>query len=135
VNKAKDRSTKFLKKSMSEFVKTGTAPYVTRLFLTNSTSFKRRLLQRSIIPGKIDPLSSYVAELNLPHFIWVLEAGPLDLYKKGLCTFELVLDSTVGEFDDSFIYMRIGNTLTTYDNLVNSGGQTAFSQYTHNLGD
>jgi hypothetical protein len=134
-DKARERAIKLLTKLMAEFQKTGNPPYVTRLFLTTNTSFKRRLLQRAVIPGKIDQLSSYVAEINLPHFIWVLEVGPLDLYKQGLCTFELVLDSTVGELEDSFLYVRIGNKLTTYDNISNVGGQMSFKQYTHNLGE
>lgn len=133
--KARERAIKFLVKSMADLCASGPGPYVTRLFLTSNTAFKRRLLKRAMQPNNLDPLSSFVAEINLPHFIWVMEASPLNLYKQGLCTFELVFDSTVGEFEDSFIYVRKGDRITTYDNLNNGGGQKAFQQYRHNLGE
>jgi hypothetical protein len=37
-----------------------------------------------------------------------MEISPLDLYKKGKCTAEIILDATAGLLDDGIIYTRIG---------------------------
>ena len=117
----------------------GRGSYVTRLFVTTNTAFKRRKLETNVFTdksGKIDVLSYYVSEFNLPHFVWVMELSPIDLYKKGICTAEIVLDATSNIHESVVIYMRIGNTLVV-DGLQRKydGNPKQFRQYTHNLGE
>jgi hypothetical protein len=133
--KARKVALEYYKAYKTKLKTTGTGPFVTRLFLTTGTAWKRRLLERSI-HGIPDWLSFFVSKINLPHFIWVMEAGPLDLYKKGICTAELVLDSTGSEMEDLAIYMRIGNMLI-FSGLQNTFGNCPiqFKQFTHNLGE
>jgi len=115
---------------------TGRTPFVTRLFLTNSSSFKERCLRRSFRNGNIDVLSYNPTDLNLPHFIWVMEVGPLDLYRQGKCTAEVVLDSTASDIEHALIYMRFGKHFYFNGQLsTNRNGPTSYSQYTHNLGE
>jgi hypothetical protein len=133
---AKSWALAYLRLGRTALETTGTGPFVTRLFLTSNSSFKARCLQRSFQNGSIDVLSYYPAEINLPHFVWVMEVGPLDLYRQGKCTGEVVLDSTASNIENSMIYMRFGNHIF-FDRqaLENKNGPIAYSQYTHNLGE
>jgi hypothetical protein len=138
---AREKAVKFYQKFRDEIAKTGAAPFVTRLFVTNSAAFKNRKLA-SLTEGKTGPdkAATLVTNLHLPHFIWVMEISPLDVYKKGRCTAEIVLDATAGLLDDGIIYMRIANKLlfavknSTIRRDV-AGAPKEFPQYTHNLGE
>ena len=117
---------------------TGAAPFVTRLFVTSSSAFKKRkLVQAKRGP---DLASSVPVGLHLPHFIWVMEVSPLDLFKKGLCTSEIVLDATAGAAEEGVIYVRIGNQVhfsphksTVWKRIEDAPSE--YPQYTHNLGE
>jgi hypothetical protein len=115
----------------------GNEPFVVRLFLATSSSYKKRKLEKSKISGNLDNISFFVPELLLPHFIWVAEASPIDMYKKGLCTAEIVMDATCSQLEDAILYMRIGNSITFGNSgqQTISGNPTYFSQFTHNLGE
>jgi hypothetical protein len=114
---------------------TGSEPIVLRLFLTTNTSFQRRKLE-TIDQNSKDVINYSTAFMKLPHFIWVMEAGPLSLYLRGKCTSEIVMDSTANPSEATNIYMRVKNLLI-YDGKVHSvkNNPEEFSQYTHNLGD
>jgi hypothetical protein len=137
---AKDARKKALKycEIFASYIKnTGAEPFVTRMFVTSSSSFKKRKLLAAKINS--DPASSLVANLHLPHFLWIMEISPVDIYKTGNCSAEIVLDATAGAAEDGVIYVRIGNQVhfagknTTVWNDI--PGPTIFSQYTHNLGE
>ena len=138
-DKAREVCLKYFKELKPELETIGRGSYVTRLFVTTNTAFKRRKLETNVFTdksGKIDVLSYYVSEFNLPHFVWVMELSPIDLYKKGICTAEIVLDATSNIHESVVIYMRIGNTLVV-DGLQRKydGNPKQFRQYTHNLGE
>ena len=137
--KARGVGLKYFKGLKRELETIGRGPYVTRLFVATNTAFKRRKLETNIFSGrsgKIDVLSYYVSEFNLPHFVWVMEVSPIGLYKKGICAAEIVLDATSNVHESVVIYMRIGNTLVV-DGLQRkyAGCPEQFHQYTHNLGE
>ena len=116
--------------------KTGKRPWVTRLFLTTNTAFKRRKIELSQVSGKLDGLCYFVSNLRLPHFIWVMEIGPLNRYKKGFCTAEIIIDATAGINDIGVIYMRIGNIIFFRRKMSIFAEQPSeFRQFTHNLGE
>jgi len=135
-DKARERTLEYCKGYSKMLSATGKPPFVTRLFLTTNPSFKRRKLEAASGGPQFDFLSSFVAQFNLPHFIWVMEVSPLNLYKRGFCTTEIVMDATCGVLEDASIFMRIGDTLIIdgKQNTV-SGNPKHFPQYTHNLGE
>ncbi|MGD9115721.1 MAG: hypothetical protein PVJ61_00860 [Dehalococcoidia bacterium] len=110
-------------------------PIVLRLFLTTNTSFQRRKVQ-AIDRRKPDMLNYIVTRMELPHFIWVMEAGPVSLYRQGKCTAEIVMDSTANPNEDANIYIRLQNTLTVEgrSHKIHDAPEE-FNQYTHNLGE
>ena len=133
---AKSWALAWMRLGRTELEATGTGPYVTRLYLTSNSSFKGRCLQRSYQNGTIDALSYFLAEINLPHFIWVMEVGPLDLYKQGKCTAEIVIDSTASDIEHAIIYMRFGKHIYFDGRMLESQNSSiAYPQYTHNLGE
>jgi hypothetical protein len=122
----------------SNLKQTGAAPFVTRLFVTSGASFKKRKLAQAKCGP--DLAASVPVGLHLPHFIWVMEVSPVDLYRQGLCTCEIVLDATAGTAEEGVIYVRIGNQVhleprkaTTWKNIANALKE--YPQYTHNLGE
>jgi hypothetical protein len=123
---------------LSTLKQTGSAPFVTRLFVTSSSAFKKRkLVQAKRGP---DLASSVPVGLHLPHFIWVMEISPLDIFKKGLCTAEIIMDATAGAAEEGVIYVRIGNQVhfSRRDSIVwkkIEDAPSAYPQYTHNLGE
>jgi hypothetical protein len=134
---ARKKAMKHCEKFRSLLQKTGKAPFVRRLFVTNSTAFKRRKLAAA--KSENDPASSLVASVHLPHFLWVMEVAPVDVYKNGYCTAEIVLDATAGSAEDGIIYIRIGDQMhfagkkhTVWKTIT---GPNQFIQYTHNLGE
>lgn len=111
---------------------------IARLFLTTATSFKAR--KRLCATGKLgdaaDTLALLSVDLNLPHFVWVMEISPLSLYKSGSCLGEIVLDASANEDECEYIYMRIGQTVLRGGQQGEKGdGLSKFCQYTHNLGE
>lgn len=116
-------------------------PWVTRLFLTTNSAFKRRKLEKNIIEGNIDILSYMISYFKFPHFIWVMEISSIELYKDGFCLGEIVIDSTANATENQIIYIRIGNSLFFSDE--NNKPQIkqfrnesqVFYQFTHNLGE
>lgn len=138
---AREKAIKFYGKFRNEIVGTGVAPFVTRMFVATSASFKNRKLA-SLTEGKSGPdkAATLVTNLHLPHFVWVMEISPVDYYKNGRCTAEIVLDATAGLLDDGIIYMRIANKLflAVKDDTIErevDGAPKDFPQFTHNLGE
>ncbi len=135
---ARKKALKHCEKFLSTLKLTGAEPFVTRLFVTNSSSFKRRKL--AYAKAGSDRACSLVVNLHLPHFVWIMELSPLALYPKGLCTAEIVLDATAGSAEEGVIYIRIGKQIyfarertTVWNKIEDAPGQ--FPQYTHNLGE
>ena len=117
-----------------------TGPLVTRLFVTTSSALKRRKLEKGLAGGKVtDPFAVKIADMHLPHFVWVMEVSPLDLYRHGSCTTEIVLDTTANGMEDCLLYARAGAKLFLNNKsfeLKNPGlNLSTFAQYTHNLGE
>ena len=115
-------------------------PLVTRLFVTTSTAFKRRKLEKGLAGGKVtDPFAVKIADMHLPHFVWVMEVSPLELYRHGSCTTEIVLDTTANSLEECLLYARAGSKLILNNNVIglkNPGlSLSMFAQYTHNLGE
>ena len=78
----------------------------------------------------------YTAHMMLPHFIWVVEAGPLSLYLQGKCSAEIVIDPTSNPKEDVIMYMRVENSIIIKGTEHATGeALQEFSQYTHNLGE
>lgn len=109
--KARSRSLDYLKAYRPQIENLGSGPYVTRLFITTGTAWKRKILDNITRIRPVDDLSFLISNINLPHFIWVLEVSPIDSYKKRMCAAVIVLDSTASEIEESLIYMRVGNML------------------------
>lgn len=115
-------------------------PLVTRLFVTTASAFKRRKLEKGLTGGKVnDPFAVKIADMHLPHFVWVMEASPLDLYRHGKCTTEIVLDTTANGLEECLLYARAGTKLILNNKTIelkNPGlSLSMFAQYTHNLGE
>ncbi len=112
-------------------------PLIARLFLTTASSFKaRKRLCGGELGGVADTLAFLPVDLNLPHFVWVMEISSLSLYNTGSCFGEVVLDASTSEDECEYIYMRIGNTVFRGGQQEsNSSGLLRFRQYTHNLGE
>jgi hypothetical protein len=136
---ARKKALRFCRRSLSKLKLTGLGPFVTRLFVTNSSAFKSmKLAQARSGP---DLASGLVTNLHLPHFVWIMELSPLELYKKQKCTAEIVIDATAGPEDEGVIYMRIGEQMYfarekgagLWDKIEGALGQ--FPQYMHNLGE
>lgn len=110
-------------------------PIVLRLFLTTNSSFQLRKIQ-TLDYSNPDIINYSVTQMKLPHFIWVIEAGPLSLYRQGKCTSEIVMDPTANPNENANIYMRVRNTLI-YEGIshIAKDNPEEFSQYTHNLGE
>jgi hypothetical protein len=110
---------------------------VTRLFVTTSTAYKRRKLHPPE-PYHPDHFAAKIVELHLPHFLWVMEISPEVLYRQGICTGEIVMDSTANTLEDCLIFMRTGLKLILNDRLFECKGASStatFPQFTHNLGE
>jgi hypothetical protein len=135
---AREKALKHCEKFLSHLKLTGPEPFVTRLYVTNSASFKRRKLADA--KKTSDRACGLILSLSLPHFIWVMEVSPLEQYKKQECTAEIVLDATAGATEEAMIYIRIGKkmhfagTKLTIFNEIDDA-PSSFPQYTHNLGE
>lgn len=135
---ARKKALKHCEKFLSTLKLSASEPFVTRLFVTNSSSFKKRKL--AYAKSGRDRACSLVVNLHLPHFVWVMEVSPLALYEKGLCTAEILLDATAGAAEEGVIYVRIGKQMyfagersTVWKKIEDAPEQ--FPQYTHNLGE
>jgi hypothetical protein len=110
-------------------------PWITRLLLTTCVSFKKRKL-KLFVDNNTDQISYFVTEINLPHFVWLMELYTVDSYSKNECVAEVVLDATAGNKEDGALYMRVGNQLYFDDKkYAISDVPMVFPQYTHNLGE
>src|ERR1051326_1567576 len=131
---ARKKAMAVCEKAKAEIYRTGKGPYVTRLFITTGTAFKKKKLDT---PS--DQASAFVTKLHLPHFLWVMEVSPIQIYKKRLVTTEIVLDPTAGFFEEGTIYMRVGNTVKAFVEGKTMEKQleapVEFPLYTHNLGE
>jgi hypothetical protein len=71
----------------SEFSTDKDNPMVTRLFFTTGSSLKRRKIQMAAAAKNgglaFDGISAFIASIRFPHFVWIMEFGPLALYKSG----------------------------------------------------
>lgn len=134
--KARMWASRYFRRAIERLHEIGNGPYVSRLFLTTNSAFKRRCLQRAFSGESIDNLSYMAARANMPHFVWVMEVSPLSLYNEGRCTAEVVLDSTASCLESPVIYGRIGNRLFFQDQEVHEPSSPWFyPQFTHNLGE
>jgi len=130
----------FIAKHPAEVMAGKAAPLVTRMFVTTASSLKRRKLEKGLKNGLvIDPFAVKISDLHLPHFVWVMEVSPLELYRQGICTTEIVLDTTANGLEECLLYARAGAKLILNNNVIelkNPGlNLSMFSQYTHNLGE
>ncbi len=119
--------------------KLGNAPWVTRLFLTTGASFKKdKLANANRCPmGSAGNIDYLVSLMRMPHFIWVMQVGPRDMYANQLkCTTEIVLDATAGKYDTAVLYARIGRKLMVPGEDMREGTESEnyFGLYVHNLG-
>ncbi len=131
--KAKRIALMYLHKGFKEELKKfSQSPWVTRFFITTNASFKKRKLD--LIKIGLDKLGSFIINIDLPHFIWVMEISSIDQYRKGECVAEIILDSTANERDDAIIYIRIGNKLYFggKEKAISDAPQQ-FLQYIYNL--
>jgi hypothetical protein len=118
-----------------EIERYGQAPFVTRLFFTSSSAFKQRKLEAMRAQAGMESFPTFIAQLHLPHFIWIMEVAPYDSYCNHQCCAEVVIDSSAGRFDNGVIFARIGR------NVYYAGDQREFTTcpeklpiFTHNLG-
>ena len=72
----------------------------------------------------------------MPHFIWVAQISSMKQFKNGLCTAEIILDSTASSKENPIIYTRIGNILYYCEKFIPFENESIeFEQFTHNLGE
>jgi hypothetical protein len=134
--KARLKAVMHYKKIFPEIIGLGhKPPWVVRLLLTTCVSFKKRKL-KLYIDNNNDRIAYFVTEMNLPHFIWLMELYTKDSYNNDQCIAEVVLDATAGNKEDGTLYMRVGNQLY-FDDKKNTIEDVPvfFPQYTHNLGE
>jgi hypothetical protein len=86
-------------------------PLVERILFTTSTAFKQEKLDFLARSPETEDMAGFIAQLHLPHFVWIVEVSPMEQYFGGLSIGELVLDATAGLQDNSLIYARIGQTI------------------------
>lgn len=113
-------------------------PLVCRLFVTTGSSLKKRKLETAAADsGEVDQLCAFVANLHLPHFVWMLEISPLSRYRQGQAAAEIVLDATANRFDKhAFVYARAGaHLLLDGKHRTFQNAPVTFAQFTHNLGE
>jgi len=115
-------------------------PLVTRLFVTTSAALKRRKLEKGLVAGRVaDPFAVKISDMHLPHFVWVMEISPLELYRHGNCTAEIVLDTTANGLEECLLYARVGGKIILNNKVIEPKTRglslSMFAQYTHNLGE
>ncbi len=115
-------------------------PLVTRMLIATSSSFKSRKLAKAFQGNQMtDPFAVKVADLHLPHFVWLMEIAPRSHYLNGLCTGEIVLDATANSMEEALLYARIGPRFLLNKNQLSVSNPSVclktFVQYTHNLGE
>jgi len=133
-----ERAQKLLKEALEDRRLAEDEPLVARLFLTSSISFKKR--KRQCAKGELgaspDSLARLPMDIELPHFIWVMEVATRQMYKEGLCLGEVVVDASESDEECEFIYMRVGNqAIREPQTLTDEQAPVEFVQYTHNLGE
>lgn len=126
-----------IKSELEVFKADSDDPLVCRLLLTTSTAFRSRKANSFLSnDGAPDPIDVLVANFKMPHFIWILQAAPLSLYKQGKCVAEIVLDSTAGHSENGLLYLRTGQIIRTSDKEKQIyEAREIFPIYRHNLGE
>ena len=104
-----------------EIERYGQVPFVTRLFFTSSSAFKQHKLEAMRAQAGMESFPTFIAQLHLPHFIWIMEVASCHSYSNHQCCAEVVIDASAGPFDDGVIYARIGR------NVQYAGGQREFA--------
>lgn len=132
---AREISLKYFQSYKTALKQISQPPWIYRLFLTTTTSFKRRKLSDSIDSPE-DKIAYIISNFHMPHFIWVMEIYSISSYCENKPFAEIILDPTSGKNDDNVIYMRIGDKLI-FNNIEKTveNSPTYFKQYTHNLGE
>jgi hypothetical protein len=137
-----DLARKFIKKYINsdEFINKispySKGPWIVRIFLTNSSSFKKRKIEYLKKVGELNKITVDITTIFMSHFIWVAQIASKDQYIRGLCSAEIILDSTACDKENPIIYTRYGNILYYCEKFVTYKGEPIeFEQYTHNLGD
>jgi hypothetical protein len=135
---AREKALMHCDKFLSTLKLTGNEPFVMRLFVTSSSAFKRRKLEFAKLGP--DRAAAVVTNLHLPHFVWLMELSPVEIYRQGLCTAEVLMDATAGTKEDGMIYIRIGKKIFLAGDksakyLEIADAPLRFPQYTHNLGE
>ena len=68
-----------------------------------------------------------------------MEVSPLELYRHGTCTTEIVLDTTANGLEECLLYARAGEKLILNNSVFELKNPvldlSTFAQYTHNLGE
>lgn len=80
--------------------------WITRLFLTPGTSFKKSLHNDRLLAESIKNLFMYTL---FPKFIWICEIYRLEDYEKQICSGILILDSTGDVSLKSILYYIVDN--------------------------
>ncbi len=108
-------------------------PYIKRMFLANGSSFKRH--KRVTGLENNDNAALWVANMRLPHFVWITEISTPEEYAEGKCFAEIVVDSTASEFSpDWWLYIRIGKEIKiSGSDWTDFNTALRFKQYTNNL--
>ena len=120
-----------LKKDLT--IKEDGEKWITRLYLTTCSAFKTFKLKAAV--ENKDKLSYFVSNLDLPHFVWVMEVSTIDNYKNNTCVAEIILDATSGIKDKGQLYLRFGKQFWVNDigKKIDTAPKT-FDLFTHNLG-
>jgi hypothetical protein len=135
---AKKVALNYLKQQHADKLKKLGKPLITRLFLTSCISYKKRKHDYIVNNNlKSNDFAHIVANLNLPHFIWVLEIIKKDSYKKGRAVGEIIVDATSGKNESGILWVRIAKkAYILEEELTDNNDQSEeFDMYTHNLGE
>ena len=83
---------------------TSNNPFVWRIFLTTSKSYKSYKSKTVKNPF----LRTHYMEWSMPHFVWVLEIGTLDTYINDCARIEILLDATSSPQSQNYGILSIG---------------------------
>lgn len=89
--------------------------WITRLLLTNSSSFKRSLYEDSKIDDK---LRYSLQRFHLPKFIWICEIYTVESYKNNICEGLMILDTTGNISLNSVLFYIVKKNVMFSDGLA-----------------
>jgi hypothetical protein len=114
----------------------GPGPYIARLFFTTCTAFKLEKCTAHARAASGEAFAEFIAQIHMPHFVWIMEVAPLDTYRSGRSCAEVVIDASAGQLDPSVIYVRVGNVVHYGDKkqLEMADCHPELPIFTHNLG-